>query len=120
MSALLAWLSARNKAFMALVAGVLNWGYFVVDSKSSAVTAKEWLLLAGIGAAAVGVHQISNSATTVDPQAALDAVLAKVGDSLQSLRPVPSPVSGSVIGGTVIPASYPPELDPVPAAEAGA
>ena len=60
MSGLLAWISARNKFFMALAAGEYSIGLFVVNSTPKAITANEWMLFVGAGLAAAGVHQIPN------------------------------------------------------------
>lgn len=61
MTALLAWLSARNKALATLAIGVQGWGLFVVHSTSKAITSDEWMLLAGVGIATVFTHQIANT-----------------------------------------------------------
>jgi hypothetical protein len=51
------------KFWTALSAGGLAWGAQVVASTSSSITAPEWLGLAGVAVAAVGVWFMPNTST---------------------------------------------------------
>lgn len=60
MKTLIAWLSARNKAIMALLGVALSWAVLVIESPSGPITHTEWIVLL-VGLAGVfGVHQVAN------------------------------------------------------------
>lgn len=96
MTALLAWLSARNKALAAAAIGAYGWGMFVVDSAPKAVTAHEWMLLASVGLGVLGVHQVPN--ILASPQAPQAPVAMAVEQPYQY---TPAFTPAVTIGGTV-------------------
>jgi len=49
------------KAITALVLGVIGWGTQVVDSAPAAITAPEWIGLATVVAASLGVFGVTNA-----------------------------------------------------------
>lgn len=49
-----------KKAIGALLTGLLAWGTAVVASESSAITAAEWITLAGVGVTTVTVYLLKN------------------------------------------------------------
>lgn len=65
-------LAAYNKAFTILIGGALTWGAQVVASKPNAITAPEWLALAGVGALSFGVRQIPNAPVVPNPRPPLE------------------------------------------------
>jgi hypothetical protein len=61
MKTVMAWLTARNKAIMALLGVALRWAVLVIESPSGPITHTEWLVLI-IGISGVfGVHQVTNN-----------------------------------------------------------
>lgn len=50
-----------QKAFAALVTGVIGWGAVVIASKPAPVTAAEWLGLGVVVATALGVYAVPNT-----------------------------------------------------------
>lgn len=53
------WREAR-KTVASLVGGTITWGYMVVASDQTSITAQEWLGLAVVVATALGVYQVTN------------------------------------------------------------
>lgn len=51
-----------QKAIAAIITGAIGWGFVVVASPSSAITASEWMALAVAGATALGVYGVPNVA----------------------------------------------------------
>jgi hypothetical protein len=49
-----------KKAIGAFVTSLLTWGYLVVQSESSPITAEEWLGLAGVAVTTLVVYVLKN------------------------------------------------------------
>lgn len=49
-----------SKLITAVVSGLIGWGVLVVNSKSAAITASEWITGATYLAAAFGVYVVPN------------------------------------------------------------
>ena len=56
-------LGPYRKSVAALVAGLVLWGYLVIESGSEAVTAQEWIGLAVVILGAAGVWGVPNVPT---------------------------------------------------------
>lgn len=56
------WYRRSRKTVVAVVAAVVGWGQLVVQSKPTAITAPEWMLLATGLLGALGVYHVTNSA----------------------------------------------------------
>lgn len=103
MTALLAWLTARNKALTAAAVGLYGWGLFVVDSSSRPITAHEWMLLASVGLGVIGVHQVPNIAApttvTLKPTVFETSVSAGKGQTpaVAAVAPPAAPASVSEV-----------------------
>ena len=72
------WKEAR-KTVVALVGALIAWGWVVVDSDATSISAHEWMLLAVGAATAVGVYKVTNSsddgATTLEAAVTVFAVV---------------------------------------------
>ena len=53
-------MSKFSKAIGAAIAGVYAWGQLVVSSAPGAITAAEWLALAGVGVTVAAVYGLTN------------------------------------------------------------
>lgn len=62
-------LPAYRKTVTAVVGALITWGTYVTTSEPTAITASEWLLLAGGLATAAGVYQVTNEPDPDDPEA---------------------------------------------------
>lgn len=61
MTNVLAWLSARNKAVLALVGAGLAFATIVVESPRASISSHEWLAGAALLAGVVGVERVTNN-----------------------------------------------------------
>lgn len=62
-----------QKSVTAFVTGLVGWGFQVIASTPTAVTAAEWMALAAVSAAALGVYAVPNQASQAEVDAALKA-----------------------------------------------
>jgi hypothetical protein len=53
-------MSTVKKAIGAFLVGILAWGTAVVESASTAITAAEWIVLAGVAVSTITVYLLTN------------------------------------------------------------
>jgi hypothetical protein len=63
-----------QKSAAAAIIGLIGWGYVVIDSAPTAVTASEWLALATVGAVTAGVYGVPNTPVAPVEQIAVPSV----------------------------------------------
>ena len=54
------FLAQTRKAVGTAIVGTYAWGQFVVASGSNKITAKEWLMLGGVGVTVAAVYGLTN------------------------------------------------------------
>lgn len=54
------FIKQHNKTIVAAIGAALTWAYGVVDTPAAAITSREWVMLAGSIATAIGVHSVKN------------------------------------------------------------